>query len=213
MLPHSMTKPLQRLEVSPDSVILIVAPELNIELLKLPLHGCVHMPPAPLTNFLQAPFQALTHSLAPYQESTPAVLACNVGETQEVECPASRSSGDVPPAAKSYQPGLVPIEAQTMTLQSLLQRLQKLSGFLLPLAGDHQVIGITHDIHLSLRFPFAPLLHKGVYHMVKEDIGQKRRYHRPLRSPALLTLPPCTVRERIYFRKENAALAKSAFRL
>src|SRR6516225_5303691 len=53
------------------------------------------------------------------------------------------------------------------------------------LESDDKVVGKPHDDHIAPGLPPSPAVYPKIEHVVKIDVGQQRRNHRPLARPRL----------------------------
>jgi hypothetical protein len=153
----------------------------------------VHVQPEGLFDLLQLGTHALVHCVAQHHESPAPGLSTDVGEAQEVErfrfphtLPLTLLSSK---ASELDQTRLFRMNLQTELSHSLFKSIQKLLRVLLVLEAHHDVIGVTHDNHVTVSMPTPPLVGPQVEDVVEVHICQERRYGRPLRRPNLTFRP------------------------
>ena len=123
--PRAIPEPLERLKITPDTVVIVMTPEFETELLPLPSQRGVAVLLAPLTDGFEASVQTLPGGFPPHEIATPSVLAGNVGEPQEVKRLGSGPIFLIPPASKSDETGLVAVELETMTPEPSIKQLKQ----------------------------------------------------------------------------------------
>ena len=85
VFPRAIPKPLEGLKVTPNTVVIVVAPEFETQFLPLPSQRSMAVLLAPLTDGFETPILTLPGGLPPHKISPLTVLAGNVGEPQEVK--------------------------------------------------------------------------------------------------------------------------------
>jgi len=111
------------------------------------------------------------------KHSIGAFAAADRGEAQEVEglgfslSPASAVA--IGKGAELDETGLVWMQFQGETGQTLAQRSEEGLRFGLALESHDEVVGIPHDDHIALGLALAPLLDPEVKDVVEVDIGQE----------------------------------------
>ncbi len=186
--PHPLPERGQGLEVSPDSVVVVVTPELQTQLLALPCKRLMPVTTAPQAHRFQAAVLAFARCFALNQIPALAVFACNVRQSQKVKRPGFRSivfSG--PTGAEAKKARLIAIQGQPVFSQALLQLFKQIVRIGPELTGNNKVVCIPHEVNLALCFRFTPLVHIHIKHVVQKNVGQKRRDDASLGSALLLS--------------------------
>ncbi len=110
------------------------------------------------------------------QEATPARLAANEGETQEVEGlrftePVLFAIGRCV-AAERDEAGLLRMQRQCELLQPSTHRVQEAPGITLVLEPDNEVVGVAHDDHVAGGLMPSPAMGPKIEDVVQVDVGK-----------------------------------------
>jgi hypothetical protein len=95
-------------------------------------------------------------------EATPAVLAADVREAQEVEGLRFAQPALLAPrrrvATELDQPGLLRMQRQRKLLEPGAHHVEEPMGIGLVLEPGHNVVGISHDDHVAVRLLLSPTI-------------------------------------------------------
>src|SRR6202163_637759 len=146
----------------------------------------------PLSQFLFDGFQLRPHAVTPgftqHEELATTRLAADKSEAQEVEglrftqpAPLAIDRGE---AAKLNQSGLFRMKRQRKTFEPLAHRVEESPGIHLALKTHDDVVGVSHDDHVTRGLVPSPAFGPQVEDVVQVDVGEQRRDHRTLsRTP------------------------------
>src|SRR5260364_12295 len=130
----------------------------------------------PFLDFLNLPMQVLLLSLVTHHEISASAGSAVMRETQKVKrfrFSAAFLSKLPCPSAKLNNLSFIGRQAQTESLESVLQGYQTGGCILLALPAHHKVIPVSDQLHVSFRttveFPFKP----EVQNIVQRDIGEQ----------------------------------------
>src|ERR1700723_3540773 len=87
-------------------------------------------------------------------------------------------SGGKPPEPK--KPGFVRMQLQTELRESFAKVPKEPLCIVGTLEAEHEVVGVSHNDDVTERTPPSPLLHPKIKRIMQTDVGQQRRYRRPL---------------------------------
>src|SRR5206468_2827272 len=149
--------------------------------------GLVHAPPQLLLDGLHLCPHPIATRLPFDQEPASPRLAADEGEAEEVE--GLRLAEPAPlavffrQASELDQPGLLRMQRQCELLEPFAQRVEEAPGVVLMLEPDDEVVGITHDDHVTRGLAPSVALGPQIEGVVQVDVGKQRRDHRSLRRP------------------------------
>src|ERR1039457_901936 len=176
-------------------VISEIPPHHRLQPLQGVRDGLVHALLQLHLDFFQLGRHALPDGLSlDHEEARLLARPTDVSETQKVEG-LRFSLATFLPALGGVTPKLNQARFLWMQLQSEFpqpfpQLHQEPLGFFLVLESQHSVVRVADDNHTARRFLPPPLVYPEVEYIMQVEIGQKRRNHRPLRSPLLCLVPP-----------------------
>jgi hypothetical protein len=121
----------------------------------------------------------LAHRLPQHREPSFSGFPADVREAQKVEAlrfpVATVSPILVRIAAKFDEPRFLGMQLKAKLRESFADFREESLGLLSMLEPNDEVIGETHDDHVTLRLRLSPLLDPKVEYVVQIDVGQKRR--------------------------------------
>ena len=87
-------------------------------------------------------------------------------------------SGSKPPEPK--KPGFVRMQLQSELRESFAKVPEEPLRVEGTLEAEHEVVSVSHDDDVTKRTAPSPLLHPQIKRIMQTDVGQQRRYRRPL---------------------------------
>jgi hypothetical protein len=138
----------------------------------------MHAPPQCLLDRLELAPHSIASGLPLDQELAPSRLAADEGEAQEVEDlrlaePASLAVFRRE-APELDQPRLLRMQCQRILLQPVAQLVQEALGITFVLETHDEVVGISHDDHVTGGLVPSPALGPQIKDVVQVDVGKKR---------------------------------------
>src|SRR5271163_2207241 len=177
----------QRSPVGWDRVVVVEAGDDLLQPFALFGYRLMHPPSQFPCNLLDLRLHAVATGPPLEKEFAPSRLAADEGHAKEIEGlrfaePALLAFG-CRVATELNQAGLFRMQRQREPLQPVAHRIPEAAGISLVLKTEHDIVRITNHDHVARGLAPSPAFGPEIKTVVQVDVGQERRYHRPLPGP------------------------------